>query len=140
MTHPLLITEIFSTAQYAFEDIHIWRKDIMNYFQLRDSVYHNHDLKTGKSENQYPLIQYRSYDGDASIFGIQEGASILDQDVKAGIYDFKDRNQGQKTELRKQQYPFELQLTESMQYYQIKAYSPFDPEDHQTWLEIGLVA
>ncbi len=137
LTFPLLITEILTSAPYSLKDIYIWQKDVANYFDVRDPLYHSHDLITGESENLYPLIQFRSYLGCAGIFGIQQGADQLNMDFVGGIHEFKDRVTHDVTEMRKYQYSFVMSLTEKPNKYFIQAYSPFDPDSHKSWLALS---
>jgi len=49
---------------------------------INTELFYNRDEETGKSENRYPLIQYKSVKGMAAITGINEGAQALRQLLK----------------------------------------------------------
>lgn len=135
---PVIITEISTDANYGFEEVHLWREDFKKYFKKKHTFYHNHNLETGQTNEEYPLIQYRSQNGKAGLFGIQEGAVLLDKDLKGNFYNFKDSEGHFKMELKKIQYPFEISLSENLYSYKVENYSPFDPENHKVWLNMSV--
>lgn len=134
----IVIAEILTDAFCPFGDIHLWRSDFLQFLGLKNMLYHNHDPQTGKTINQYPLIQYRSYEDKAGIFGIEEGAKILDQDIAGGMSAFISRTDGKLTNITKMMYPFYLSNGQKLYDYELVNYAPFHSEAYKDWKTMGL--
>jgi len=61
-------------------DIQKFKKEILKLVGMDNDLYHNHRMEKGKiigNLERYPLIQYRTHDGFANLWGMNEGAEVL---------------------------------------------------------------
>jgi hypothetical protein len=108
-------------------------------------LFYNRDEETGKSENRYPLIQYKSVNGMAAITGINEGAEalrkllavlskkenqkvnekhLLSESNKISLLDYK----------RPKHYSHTIKLLKYPKSYVIRHWLPLDSVRYKNWM------
>jgi len=81
------------TTQIAFDlplpkhrDLEAFRGAVAALIGWKQDLFHNHDNAAPNAfQQRYPLIQYRRYQGYASILGINAGAKALEELVEADV-------------------------------------------------------
>jgi hypothetical protein len=105
----------------------------------QNDLFHNHDNEEGSSANykhRYPLVQYRIHGGNASVYGINEGADALEKLQKSGILSDFSMN-GDEFPLQvihsNRERGLELEVTEQVHAYRIYRYLPFSPDKYREY-------
>ena len=82
------ITTISFHLPLKESQIYLFKQAILNIEGLDHSLYNNKiNAMEGDAKNlhRYPLIQYRVFEGNATIWAINEGAKRLEADLKKKI-------------------------------------------------------
>lgn len=139
LLNPPITLEI-STFQLNFNiplrpnEINLWRGAVNRSAGIDKSDFHNHQAGDKKYHYRYPLIQYRTWQGKAAVFGIGRGSQLL----RDWILEAPPAVQiGKKImPLRLQQIKDDIQpisMTSEMQTYYIHNYLPFNEANYQRW-------
>lgn len=128
------LTVIFPDCPLVFKDIRFFRSYVNDVLEWQNPCFHNLN-QDGESTNTYPVIQYRSNKGSASLLavngGIIELTNLLCDNPKALPEEL------QKFTLVKNE--VEVTQIEKLQLYIIGFYVPFRLDEYKLWKkELGL--
>ncbi|MFN0201934.1 MAG: CRISPR-associated endonuclease Cas6 [Bacteroidia bacterium] len=86
-----LIQTMSLTFNYRAQkaDIPAFRKKVWHFVGWGATIFHNHDIEEGNfvgKIHRYPQIQYRTHEGNANMWGVNEGATALMQLAEQGKF------------------------------------------------------
>lgn len=116
-------------------DIDRFRSRIIRLAGAEQDIFHNHNSQTsGERYFRYPLVQYQIHDGNASLFGLDQGADAISK----LLHELKNSKPGKrKLELKSVQETrgFKLALTafKSSPSYRIYRYIALNPGNYKEY-------
>ncbi len=123
---------LFKNLRLEHSQTEAFRKDLNARTGNRYDLLHNHQAD-GKNIYRYPQVQFRSYQGYAALYAIDEGAKLVWDLLGSGQLG----NQYSSGYEILQNEIFPLSITNSLSTYSIKNIVPFNTENYRIYRALG---
>jgi len=115
-----------------------WRGAFAQWAGLQEDIYHNHAGAADEYHRRYPLVQYRSVRGKATIFAVNDGVeAVADLLQRAG--DWQIRWQDRPTHLRIEHLRIDtsqLDLLPAPREYRLLRWLALNADNYRTWQQL----
>lgn len=122
-------THTISPAQ-----IRQWRGAFIQMAGWENDLFHNHQGTATKYHYRYPLIQYRIWDGQASIFAINKGVDAFQQALFANDWNLNWKGSNYNIGIENLRMDtFSLEMLPQPKTYTLHKYLPFNQDNYRRW-------
>ncbi len=126
---------IFPNMPLKSGEIIFFRSFINDLMEWQNALFHNH-TPDGGNMMRYPLIQFRSYKGKASLFGIEEGCEAISELIGKYLCELPP----EMASFQLESWNTEIIMLDEPSLYYIHYFLPFNSSNLEAWItQKGLV-